>query len=61
MEAEDQGEVAAGVLVVDEADPLKVTHLKPSNRLQRRDVWDQEPAPSVKRGQKGLQNNSSRI
>ena len=52
MKAEDQGEVAAGVLVVDKANRLEVTRLKLNNRLQRRDVGDQEPAPSVKRGQK---------
>ena len=61
MEAEYHREVAAGVTVVNEADPLEVTLLKPSNRLQRRDVGDQEPVPSVNGGQKGLQNNSSRI
>lgn len=61
MEAEYHREVAAGVTVVNEADPLEVTLLKPSNRLQRRDVGDWEPAASIQRSQKRLQRNSSRI
>ena len=59
MEAENEGNVAAGILMVSEAGSLEMPLLKKTNRLERRGVGYSVSLSRINCSKKGLKHSLS--